>query len=438
MKNKSFKFYSTLILIFGLIAYLFQTALVMDILNVIFPIIEKERGWTRGELNAVAAIGPIAATIIGVALASLILKWGPKICTIGAITIMAIGAVGMGIATDIKIFAISMSIVQIVAGVILISIPALMANWYHVKRGTVLGIITIGAPLSTALFTPVASIMVRTVGYNMTFIITAAIFFILGVGLAIIIPEKPENIGLFPDGALAPPPAAKSVLTESKWTLIKIFSKKETWVLTLSWGAVYLMMTAIMSQMIPRLLDQGIALPIALGLLSAGAILGMPMSYLWGRLDDKISTPKVSGIFLLFYAIAGISMIYASSDRMFFAFLAAFCIAATTGGMPNLVPSSIMWVFGKEEYVNVHRWLNAIHNLFRSAAFVLMGIIFTTFGSYTNAYIIFIPLALVASIPLFLMNTSFDPLNKVNLIKEGILKVEPGKIVEVADVVVGK
>lgn len=415
MPKKSFQFYSKIVIIFGFFMFLFQTALVMDILNVILPVIEQQKGWSRGAINGVAAIGPILGTVLGVMLASLIVKFGVKKSTIGTVALMGIFSIGMGISTDIKAFAICMSAVQILSGVLLISIPALMANWYHLKRGTVLGIITIGAPFSTAFFTPLASYMIRTMGYSATFISVAVAFLIIGIGMMFFIPEKPELVGMYQDGSATPPPRAMGIKTESKWTLKAIFSKKETWILIVSFGSVYIMMTAIMSNLIPRLLDEGIPIQTALMMLSIGAILGAPMSYVWGILDDKISTPKTSGIFLLFYVLASISMIYASADRMFFAVLATFCIGATTGGMANLIPSSIIWVFGRDEYVNVHRWLGGIFNLCRSAAFILMGWTITRFDSYTNAYYIFIPMAIISSVLLFSLKTSYDPSNKANL-----------------------
>ena len=288
MQKKSFRFYSKIIIIFGFFMFLFQTALVMDILNVILPVIEQQKGWSRGAINGVAAIGPILGTVLGILLASLIIKFGVKRTTIGAVALMGIFTIGMGVATDIKVFAICMSAVQILSGVLVISIPALMANWYNLKRGTVLGIITIGAPFSTAFFTPLASYMIRTMGYSATFISIAVAFLIIGIGMSIPIPERPEHVGLYQDGSPTPPPKAMGIQTESKWTLRAIFSKKETWILVFSFGSVYIMMTAIMSNMIPRLLDEGIPIQTALMMLSIGAVLGAPMSNVWGLLDDKI------------------------------------------------------------------------------------------------------------------------------------------------------
>ncbi|GAB1477277.1 hypothetical protein MASR2M70_21150 [Bacillota bacterium] len=414
MVKKSFKFYSKIVIALGFVMFLFQTAIIMDIMNVILPVIEQQKGWTRGEINTVAAIGPVLGTVLGVILASVILKIGPKKATIGSVLLISAATIGMGLANEIKMFAVSMAAVQILSGVLLISIPALMANWYHLKRGTVLGIITIGAPFSTAFFTPLASFLIRTIGYSGTFIGIAAAFVVVGIGLTIPVPEKPELVGLYQDGAAGPPPRSDKIRVEAKWTLKAIFSKKETWILTFSFGAVYIMMTAIMSNLIPRLMDQGIPIQTALLMLSAGSILGIPMSYAWGVLDDKISTPKTSAIFLLFYVVAAIAMIYVSADKMFFAIVATFCIGATTGGMPNLIPSSIIWVFGKDEYVNVHRWLGGIYNLCRSVAFILMGWTITRFGDYTNAYYLFIPLAIVSSLLLLSMKKSYDPANIVN------------------------
>jgi sugar phosphate permease len=385
----------------------------MDLLNVIMPIIDSEKGWSRASLNYILSVSTIIGIITPFIFGSIFMKFGLRKTNIVVVIVVSAATAGMGLATSIGMFAFSMGVVQVVTMAIVTSVPALMSNWFVKKRGRVLGIVTIAAPTSTALFTPAATALIKGVGYSTAFVIFAVAFLVLGVGLSLLVPETPEEVGLFTDGDAVQSNVVENGQEENKGKLsVKgLLSMKETWFIIIGFGAVYLMMTGIMSQLIARFTDQGIPIGTALMILSIAAIIGMPFSYFWGWLDDKISTPKTSFFFILTYVIASIAMIFASSNNMLAAGVAGLCVAATTGGMPNLIPSIVAWVYGRDEFLNVYRIIAVFHGIFRSAAFTMMGVIFAKNGSYTLAYYIFIPVAIIGAVSMLGVKRSYDPLN---------------------------
>ncbi len=407
--KKTFNKYSKLLLLLGFILFLFQTALCMDFLNVILPVIEQEKGWSIATVNYILSVSTFIGVLTPTIFGTVYMKFGIRNTNVALVLIVGLATIGMGLSTSLAMFSASIAVVQIFAMAFLVGAPALMANWFFVKRGRALGIITIGAPVSTAVFTPVASYMVRTLGYGATFATIGALFIIIGGVLCAMVPNTPEEIGLTIDGANTKVEEPKEV--KSIWNPVSLLKTKEAWLIIFGFGSVYLMMTAIMSQLIVRFTSQGITLETSLAILSASAVAGIPFSYLWGWLDDKISSPKTGAIFLLTYAVASIAMIFASTTAMWAAALAAFCIAATTGGMPNLIPSIMAWVYGKDEFLNVNRTIGLFHGVFRSAAFVLMGTVIGTFGTYTPAYVAFIGVSILGALALISIKRSYDPMN---------------------------
>jgi len=156
----------------------------------------------------------------------------------------------------------------------------------------------------------------------------------------------------------------------------------------------------------------GIPLEKGLWFFSIAAFMGMPFSYFWGWLDDKVGTPRACAIFAICYILGSVCFLFGSADRMAVAFGGIVAIAMTTGGMPNLQPSIQAWVYGRREYVSTYRYTSVIHNIFRGTAFAYMGMIFTRTGSYDMAYISFIVIAILTIICFTLIKTSYDPENK--------------------------
>jgi nitrate/nitrite transporter NarK len=225
--------------------------------------------------------------------------------------------------------------------------------------------------------------------------------------------EKPEDFGYAQDDIEKTPEeieAAKAELErESEWPLSRLLKTKETYLLVFSFGLIYVMMTGIMSQLIPRLTDVGFTINQALMMMSIAALGGMPMSYVWGWLDDKYGTPKTCVIFSWAYILGSVCFVFGSSDNIIATFGGILAISLTTGGMPNLQPSIQAWVFGRKDFVNTNRYINMGHMVLRSSAFTIMGMIYATFGTYTPAYILFIGLSIICMILFMMIKTTYDP-----------------------------
>jgi sugar phosphate permease len=415
VNRKDFKYYSIIIIVYVFLLQYFTVSLQMDGMNVLLPALEAKFGWTRGEITSAISIASFLAVIVGFIFGTLILKFGIRKILIPSLIVLGLDVIWMSRTSTLNTFAISMIIIQILTVVIMVAMFALVANWYVKKRGRVLGIVTIAAPMTSATFVPIGTKMVESQGLGCFYTYVGLVTIALGLFAIFFIRNKPEDVGHSPDGIDLTEKEIEKIKKEldlhlnSEWTLKKIISTKETWLVTFGFGFIYLIMTGFMGQLIPRLLDVGISMDKALAMMSIAALLGMPMSYFWGWLDDKISTPKTCMIFSLVYVVAAISFIYISPDNMIVAFIAILCIANTTGGMMNLKPSLVAYVFGRKEYVNVSRYVELVQNILRSFAFVIMGFAFDKFGTYTPGYILFIILALVSFVLIGMIKKTYDP-----------------------------
>jgi sugar phosphate permease len=409
MKLSSFKKHSLIVIIYAFVLQYMNISLVVDGMNVLYPALEKAHGWTPMKIGTATSAAVFIALIMAIVFGTLFMKFGVKKIMIPSVLLLGIDVIVMGNTSDFTTFAITMTLLQVLTVPAMVGSIAICANWFKKGRGKILGIVTIGAPAASATFVAIGTSVVLSSGYEYFYSVYGGIIIVIAIIGAVLLHDRPEDLGLFPDGAEKADYVIEPPKKTSAWTMIKMFRNKEMWLISFSWGFIFLMMTGIMANAIPRFLEVGIPIEQAISFFSIAAVLGMGASYFWGWLDDKISTPVTCAIFSLNYIVGSICFLYGSSENMALAFGGVLVIALTTGGMPNLQPSLQAWVYGREEFVPTLRYTGTIHNLFRAMAFAVSGYIVTTFGSYDVMYKIFIGLS-IASLVLFLfIRKSYDP-----------------------------
>ena len=412
--RKSYTLFSTILIVYAFIIQYLYVGLAIDGLNMLYPVLEAKFGWTREALGVATSVG-VYLSVIGLIVAgTLMIKFNVKKILMPVIIILGADIIFMAGTTSFQGFAVAMVILQILVVILQVGSVAMVANWFRKKRGTILGIVTIGPPFSTATFVMIGTRVIETMGHEVFYSAVGIILLILGILGIFILKNKPEDIGLGVDGVPLEASEAgqdEAMAGKSIWTFWAMMKNKEMWLISIGWGLIFLMMTGIMSTAIPRFLDVGIPMNTAVMLWSIAAVMGMPFSYFWGWLDDKAGTPRTCVIFTLCYIIGSVCFLFGSVDRMYLAFGGILSIAMTTGGVPNLQPSIQAWVYGRKEFVSTFRYTSVFHAIFRGTAFAYMGMIFTRTGSYDYAYISFIGVAVLTMVILSMIKKSYDPEN---------------------------
>lgn len=196
------------------------------------------------------------------------------------------------------------------------------------------GIVTIAAPLSTATFTPFGMKIFPLVGFANFYTGLGVIICLTGLIGLWTMKERPENFGYDPDGIpftdeeRAELEAIQQKEGTTAWPLKRLLRCREFRYIALAWGIIGgMMMAGIMIQVIPILTGAGIEKDRALFLMSVAAIAGMPLSYVWGWIDDKIGTPKTNGIFTLSYLFGALGFAYGGPENPALLYIAMFCVS---------------------------------------------------------------------------------------------------------------
>ena len=284
----------------------------------------------------------------------------------------------------------------------------LAANWFIKYRGRVLGVITAGSPLFSILgITLLTKVYAATGKLDTTYAMMGAVVILLAVGFALFLKDDPEHAGLYPDGVDHKPTSEEEAAEEV--TFKEIITSKKAWQLIISYGIMQFVINAMMAYMVARYIQLGhgditaLWAPKALGFLSVGAALGIPMSFVLGWIDDRLGTIKASIVLnLLFFLPVTALAFMPESGNWIMMSMWSFGVACMTGGVPTMHPCSVSFVYGRRKYQDANKWIMTIQAIIMAFSIYYMGYFFEI-GKPALAYYGMLIMLVISLITIFTM-----------------------------------
>ncbi|MCO7122923.1 MFS transporter [Ihubacter massiliensis] len=427
MKEINEKFYTKsnfgakgwLLIIFVGLMLMFCSALTNDGLNIVIPVIAGENGWDYAQLLAYSTPAGFISVIGVLVLSVLTDKFGAKLITIISLLIAAASYIWYGHAQSPTQYFIALTLMSTFAtGAAWVSGGAYLAMYFPRKKGLALGWATMGNNLCTLAMVPLLSMMTAAFGGmgNTTLILGVVIAAL--IGFCFVLPNKPEDAGMTPDNLPMSADEIQQYRKEanayvSPWTYKKLLLNKEMWLISLVLGITMMITVGIVSQMVTRLTSSEIGWeqPKAVAALSVAAGVGIVGSYLWGVLDQKITTKKATAIYMVWYGIAAFLNVVPGSIPLY---ISIFMIGFALGGNANWPVSLCSSVFGHMNFAKVYSLVCPIYTFIRCCAFAVLAFFISTTGSLSGAYILFGVMAIIGAGLTILINDKKYADGKIN------------------------
>lgn len=333
----------------------------------------------------------------------------------GAKTIITTGAILTAVGLVLLSFINSM--IDLYIGYMLVGIGTtctgpvcssfVVSQWFQLRRGTAIGIMSMGISTSGILFAPfVAVILIPYLGWNNTYLTIALINLGVIVPLAqFIIQTRPEEMGMFPDGAKGAPetntliekrsnesqniPLKAALLTSAFWFIG----------ISLTFNHTHL---GVYVSIFPHLTGMGFPVKIAASSLSITSMLAFSGMFSFGWLCDRIKAKYASVIGLCFIILGALIFTFINSESpvWFIWLFAAFFGFGIGSWMPtmSMLTSS---TFGLSSYGTIFGALSIFQNLGGGIGPLIAGYTYDMTSSYRMAAIVLIVL-IVLAIPLIL------------------------------------
>jgi len=372
--------------------------------------LEEEFGWSRAAIGA----GPsIAAVMVGLTTPVA----GYLVDRVGASRLLAAGVLLVGggnlVISQIQgLWQFYVFVAVLAVGMGLAGLPVCavaVAHWFVKKRGRALGIMSAGAGAS-GLMVVLAAFLIAPLGWRTGILIVGISQLAICIPLALTVRQRPEEIGLLPDGeapasgeaSASPRPEAvegedghSGMGQEEGLTIGQALHTRSFWLLALALILTWVGSLAVIIHLIPYLDESG-------GFTEEGAALiamGIPFGSLVGRLGFGWLADYLSKRWLLAVAwiLQGLGiLIFAAVQSPWQAVVFLVAFAPGFGGAITVMPALLAEYFGLRALGGIQGLLMAAGMLGGFAGPILAGGVYDAMDSYRPAFLVLTVAALTA------------------------------------------
>jgi len=382
--------------------------------GVFFKPMMDEFGWTRAMTAGAASLrstqGGIAGPIVGWAVD----KWGSRKVIIFGGIISGSGFALMALVNSLLMFYLIYGLLLSIGMSFMLYLPAftVIAKWFRRGLSRAMAVLAVGAGLGGLIFAPLSAFLIKFAGWRIAFLLIGILVWIVVIPLALLIKEKPEDIGLRPDGVSSDKEPAQKNDPEKPsnpiktieasfhdFTLKQALASSTFWLLAGAFFCQSLAHSVVFVHGVPHLTDLGISVEKAafsIGLLTLVSVAGrLIFGYLGDFFDKRF-------LFSISYALMGTGifvLLYAKTMPMVYLFILIFGVGF--GGNVPLMPAMQAEYFGRTAMGKIQGSMTPLIMFAGTVGPIMAGYFFDKQGSYFISFLIISIAPFVAAIMVF-------------------------------------
>lgn len=283
------------------------------------------------------------------------------------------------------------------SGLTLIPVSLLITNWFVEKRGLAMGIVFAGSGIGGMVFSPITNWIIINHGWQSAYLSLGIIMLVLDLPvILILIRATPGEKGASPYG-LEPAKDADVLQHDlTGLTVVEAIKTGSFWLLGLGLLLLSFMNMGVLQHIPAFLTDLGYTstfassvVAIIMAVLVVGKVL---LGGIFDRWGSKTGMIYACSVFIL----ALVVLLKVKILVMVFVFAVFFGL----GNALTTVPSAFLTaeIFGKKNYGVIYGLMNVFITLGMAAGPPLSGAIYDSGGSYTNAWILYMGVAVLAAL----------------------------------------
>lgn len=266
----------------------------------------------------------------------------------------------------------------------LMPITTIIGNWFEARRGMATGIALAFSGLGGAIFSPMLTSLIQSVGWEKAYLLSAVISVVLALPGLLTLHYTPEEIGLAPYGGRPRPLRQESGKADKTAPKVNVIGPA-LWFLCF----LTLFNTAItgIAQHFPGISESwGMASQVGAAMISAGMVGNIVSKLLIGVLSDKIG-PFAACRTMMCTNLAALTILLLVAPRASaVALAAAFFYGAVYSVSATGLPLLTRRLFG-ENYASAFSVVTLFTNTGSAFSLTIVGLIYDLTGGYTLALI---------------------------------------------------
>ncbi len=343
--------------------------------GVFFKPVAAELGGSRFEVSLGLSGSQLLAALVAPLIGRAVEHGVRRVIVAGAIA----NAIGFALLTQVHSLWMFYFVLATLVGIGSLAMGGLsplsmVAGWFSVRRGTALGIATVGVSMSGLVMPTVGTWLIERHGWRGGFGVYAAAVIVLVVPLALwVAADPPKHEG----GAAPAPMSTRRLLTDRAF-----------WSLTVGFGLTSMSLGAVLTHMVPFLTDMGLDSFMAASLLSLSAGAAIGGKFLFGAVADRVAARPALWLSLAIQ-LAGLGMFMTLPSRWGLA-AAALVFGIGMGGIVPLQSLLVAEAFGTTSYARAAGLMRPFMLPLSASGVPLAGWVFDRYGSYRPAHAAFV------------------------------------------------
>ena len=357
--------------------------------------LEHEFDWSRGTISFAIGVNLLIYGLVGPFAAAVMDRFGVRRTMTLALAVTAVTvALSPAMRQAWELVVLWGVVVGLATGVIGAFIAAyIAARWFRHRQGLVVGVLTAANAAGQLVFLPNLAELVTHFGWRVMSLVLAAAVGIFVPFVALLMRDRPRDLGLAPYGAeeeqTADAPTARNPLTAAIGALATGAGKRDFWLIAGGYFVCGATTNGLIgTHLIPACVDHGLSEVAGASLLAAAGV----FSFLGGTLSGWLSDRCDNRLLLAwYYGLRGLALMYlpfAFGVSIFgLPLFAAFYGLDWIASVPPTV-RLLNRVVGTEKTGIMVAWITVIHQIGSAAAAYLAGVSRGAFGTYLEAFVL--------------------------------------------------
>jgi len=277
-----------------------------------------------------------------------------------------------------------------------------VSRWFFSRRGAVMGVLTASTATGQMLFLPLEAHVVEHQGWRAVTFLVATVIALLVPLVALLVRDRPSDLGLLPYGASSETPALApsraNPLANALRVLRESAHKGDFWLLAGSFFVCGATTNGLVgTHLVPACMDHGIPEVRAAGLLAVMGIFDLIGTTCSGWLSDRYDSRK---LLFWYYGLRGLSLLWL--PQAFDAKVLGLPVFAVFYGLDWIatVPPTVRLTteaVGVRDAPIAFGWIVACHQIGAGVGALGAGVIRSTLTTYTPAWLVAGAICLVAA-----------------------------------------
>lgn len=228
----------------------------------------SDTGLSRTSISGLYAFGTAASAIMVLVVSRLVDRLGARLML--ATIALAFGAACFGMAFAAGPIGVLLGFAALRAlgqGSLPVTATLLTAQWFVRRRGRAMALVGMGFAVSNAALPPLIRVLIDAAGWRQAYMVLGVMIWALLIpAAALIVRNRPEEIGLYPDGATEPPEHERSLPPAGAQERPRnVLRTSSFWLLAIPLTAGPFIITALVFHQVSIFAERGLGPGIAAG-----------------------------------------------------------------------------------------------------------------------------------------------------------------------------